>query len=94
MRYIREAFGDRVEIGAADSGMHLVMYLPADIHDRDVAIETERRGVATLALSDYYYAEPRRNGLVLGFGNADIEQIRNGVSILRSVIGDAVSASR
>jgi GntR family transcriptional regulator/MocR family aminotransferase len=81
----RELVG-RAHIEAADSGMHVVAYLHGETDDRAVSSEAARRGIETLPLSRYYYDAPARQGLILGFGCATREQIRDGVAGLKQVL--------
>jgi GntR family transcriptional regulator/MocR family aminotransferase len=60
------------ELGVAPvgdaAGLHLAMFLPRGLRDRDVAVRASASGVQVSRLSASYLGPPRQ-GLVLGFGN-------------------------
>lgn len=73
---LRARFGDDCEILGGQAGLHVVLRLPDGVSDTALAEEAKRQGVVTRALSDYY-ANPgaKGNGLVLGYGMAEAQQI-------------------
>ncbi|MFW6079247.1 MAG: PLP-dependent aminotransferase family protein [Gemmatimonadota bacterium] len=71
--------------GAA--GLHLTALLPDGVDDRRAESCAAERGIDAPALSRHYLgAEHRSSGLVLGFGVAGEEDLREGVRVLRRVL--------
>lgn len=76
---LREAFGPCVELSGGEAGLHLVMWLPHEIRDREVATRAAELGLGVRALGDYARAPMSCNGLVLGYGNLEEGMISEGV---------------
>ncbi|BAL24769.1 PLP-dependent aminotransferase family protein [Azoarcus sp. KH32C] len=68
---LREAFGPRVELSGGEAGLHLVMWLPPEIRDIEVAKRAAKLGLGVRALQSYARAPMTCNGLVLGYGNLE-----------------------
>ncbi len=78
--------GTSIEIITAKAGMHLVARLPAAVDDLKIAQRASREGIAVMPFSVCYQDKPRRGGLVLGYGGADRQQIREGIRKLAHVL--------
>lgn len=83
--------GDRLEVGPADAGMHLIAWRGARwrgaFSDRAIAARAARAGVAVAPLSRYYAGiEGRRAGLVMGYAAASPGAIRAAVRRLGDVL--------
>ncbi len=76
---------ETVRLQATHSGFHTVAFLPPEIDARNVVDEAAARGVILAPLSRYCLAPIRHNGLVLGFGSAPPEELRQGIEILRTL---------
>jgi GntR family transcriptional regulator/MocR family aminotransferase len=68
------------------AGMHLVVPLPPDADDREVALRAARRGISVIPLSSCYAGRRARPGLVLGYGSTHIKDIPDAVRRLRAVL--------
>jgi len=90
VREVREEIPGSLKLRPRNAGLHMVGYLPPDIHDQDVVREALSRGVEVSALSLHYAGSTARNGLLMGFASVDEEGIRRGVLRLR----DAIQAAR
>ena len=66
---LKEAFGPCVELSGGEAGLHLVMWLPETICDKEVAKCALEMGLGVRALGSYTRAPMTCNGLVLGYGN-------------------------
>ena len=66
---LKEAFGPSVALSGGEAGLHLVMWLPAEVGDSEVVARAAALGLGVRALSSYTRAPMRCNGLVLGYGN-------------------------
>lgn len=84
---LEEAFGERVALSGGEAGLHLVMWLPAEIDDRAVAERAARLGLGARALSAYARPPTRCNGLVLGYGNLDENAVAGAVARLKQAVG-------
>ena len=80
---IGKHMGDRLEVIGAEAGMQLTALLPRGIDDVAVARKAAQKGVSARPLSTCYLNPPERGGLILGYGGADVEEIREGVKKLK-----------
>jgi len=83
---IRDEFGDELQIHGAEAGMHITVTLPEGFDDVEIARRAARDRVWLWPLSPSYLGKKKRQGLVLGFGSAPIEQIPRAVGALRAAI--------
>lgn len=83
---LKEAFGPSVELSGGEAGLHLVMWLPLEIPDKDVAARAEALGLGVRALSSYTKAPMICNGLVLGYGNLEEKIVSEGVRRLAQAV--------
>lgn len=81
---LRAQLGSSLEVVGADAGMHLVALLPAGVDDVAISRRAAREGIAALPLSTCYVGSSQRGGLVLGYGGANLRQIRDGVRRLKT----------
>jgi len=63
--------GGMLAVHNADAGLHVATLLPDGVDDLEVARRMAARGLAAIPLSTCYAREPRRSGLLLGFGGSD-----------------------
>lgn len=77
---------DRLEIVAADTGMHLVALLPPGTDDVAVSSAAARKGVSVRPLSLCCLKPPPRGGLIFGYGGASVPQINVGIRALKTVL--------
>ena len=78
-----------LDIKPAETGLHVVGWLPAKISDEQVAQALFKKGVEAHALSKFYLGDGlgARNGLVLGYAGLQPEEIWRGVKIMAEVLG-------
>ena len=94
---VARELGERVRVGPTDAGIHACLHLPLTLPDHVVAAALARRGVEVEALSTLC-SLPRghhgwcHNGLVLGYGGNDEEEIARGVTLIAQVL-DAMPAA-
>ena len=79
---------ERLEIVAADTGMHLAALLPPGSDDLAVSSAAARKGVSVRPLSLCYLEPTARGGLIFGYGGASVPQINAGVRDLASVLSN------
>ncbi len=73
-----------LELPPADSGMHLVGWLPEGIDDGIAYRSAAEYAVEVPPLSAYYMKPPSRGGLLLGYTGVDEQEIQDGVHRLAS----------
>jgi GntR family transcriptional regulator/MocR family aminotransferase len=83
---VHRELSDRAYIEAADSGLHVVLFLSEGIDDVAVCKEAARQGVTVMPLSICYEGGPIRRGLILGFGGTNFAQIRSGTFALKRAL--------
>ncbi|WP_199097003.1 PLP-dependent aminotransferase family protein [Dyella sp. ASV21] len=71
--------GGRLAVVGADAGMQVAGLLPPGVDDVAVSRAAAQRGVSVRPLSQCYLKPPQRGGLILGYGGASLEEIREGV---------------
>ena len=83
---LQEAFGPGAQLSGGEAGLHLVMSLPERIADGGVAERASRIGLGVRALSAYARPPVHCNGLVLGYGNLDEDNVAEAVRRLKAVV--------
>jgi GntR family transcriptional regulator/MocR family aminotransferase len=73
------------------AGMHVVVALDRDT-TRLVVERAAERGVLLAALEEWYAGPPRVHGLVLGYGNATLAQVKAGCSLVGELIHERRAA--
>lgn len=71
---------------AVRSGLNICTTLPPGLADQALLPALAARGIAPLALSAHEWQQPRRNGLVLGFGADDETQIGEAVAHIAQLV--------
>jgi GntR family transcriptional regulator/MocR family aminotransferase len=88
VKAIHMQLGNMLEVVGADAGMHLAALLPPGTSDVAISRSAGDQGIAVMPLSTCYLAPPPRGGLILGYGGANVHQIRDGVRKLKvSLVG-------
>lgn len=88
---LRTTLGPEFKILGDQAGMHLVVELPDERSDLEVARVAAEVGLLVMPLSTAYSARPARQGLVLGYGAVAIPDLRAGVRLLSTVLRKARS---
>ena len=83
---IQATIGTQMRIISADAGMHLVGLLPTGMDDAVVARKAAEKGLSVTPLSACYLEPPARGGLILGYGDADRQEIESGVRRLKEIL--------
>ena len=86
LRQVARAWGEAVRLGPSATGLHLVALLPGGSDDRRIARAAPVGGMAVAPLSEYYRTGRRRPGLLLSFGGATPERIRQTVDALAPLV--------
>lgn len=77
---------DKFEVIGAAAGLHLAGFLPSGTNDIDVSNKAAQMKFSVMPLSPCYLGGPAKSGLVLGYGSANVEEIRDAVRKLKSCI--------
>jgi GntR family transcriptional regulator/MocR family aminotransferase len=83
---LQRGFGDVCTIVGAEAGMHVTVLIRGVMRDRDVAAKARREGLQLSPLSLSYAGTETQQGFVLGFGNASVDQIAEGVHRLKKCL--------
>ena len=83
---IRKKLGADFEVATANAGTYLVLLLPKGFRDTAIAGKAAQVDISTVPLSNCYQEEPRKQGLILGYGGVNRKQIRDGVSKLAAIL--------
>jgi GntR family transcriptional regulator/MocR family aminotransferase len=75
-----------IEVAPAETGMHLVGWLPKNINDRAASEKAARYGVEAAPVSAYSASVLPRGGLVLGYTGVNSRQIKDGVKRLAKAL--------
>ena len=81
---VGEHFAGRATAGAADAGIHVLLWLHdiAARHLRTHLTRAEQLGVRAYSVASCYMTPPRTAGLVLGYAGLGEKQIRDGIALL------------
>ena len=80
------------EVTGAEAGLHLTLTLPGLESDYDIAVRAASQNLWVWPLSAAYTGGAARNGLILGFGSTQAEDIPAAVRKLRRVLFNAGSS--
>ncbi len=83
---LRAEFGDSLEIHGTEAGMHLAVTLPDSFNDRDIATRAAAEKLWMWPLSPCWSNGHSRQGLILGFGNTDEDNMLPAVKHLRRIL--------
>lgn len=75
-----------------DAGLHAYLELRADLDPHRIAAAARGLGVVVTTLDAYYFGQPDRNGLLLGYGGLSPREVERGAHILAQVIRETASA--
>ncbi len=70
---------DKLEPIGTDAGMQLTALLAPGVDDVAISIATAKIGVSARPLSISYLQPPPRGGLILGYSNVNVHELREGV---------------
>jgi GntR family transcriptional regulator/MocR family aminotransferase len=82
-----------LEVPAAESGMHLIGWLPEGVSDQAASRQAAQEGVVAQPLSPYGLTPQLRGGLLLGYAALAPRQIREGVRLLATALRLVASKS-
>jgi GntR family transcriptional regulator/MocR family aminotransferase len=84
---LQHAFGGRLRLVGAASGLHLVADLGLDAdQERRVVRAARRRGLGLYAQGAFSHGDQAHRGLVLGFGRLEPDALRHAVAELAAVV--------
>jgi GntR family transcriptional regulator/MocR family aminotransferase len=80
-----------LDVEPAETGMHLLGWLPEGSDDQEVARLLERQQVFARPLSNFFLEAPTRHALLLGYAAVPIPAIQEGVRRLTTALAAVVS---
>ncbi|MBV8215964.1 MAG: PLP-dependent aminotransferase family protein, partial [Verrucomicrobia bacterium] len=83
---IQKRLGPTFEVVTANAGTYLVMLLPKAFRDTVVAEKAAQSDISTVPLSICYQEDPRKQGLILGYGGVNRKQIQDGMTKLAAIL--------
>ena len=86
VKAINARMGKRLEVIGSEAGMHLVALLPRGTDDSTIARKAAKRGISAMPLSSCYLRRPARNGLILGYGGTNAQQIDEAMDELARIV--------
>ncbi|MFM0229872.1 MocR-like pyridoxine biosynthesis transcription factor PdxR [Paraburkholderia sediminicola] len=89
---LRERLGDILDIREADSGMHVVAFLPVGVSDTELCADLAAGGIIVRPLSPYYMSQPARSGIILGFAAVPVSGVQSAVTRMEIVIKGHIAA--
>lgn len=78
--------GGTLQVVGSEAGMHLVALLPRGVNDAAISRKAAERGISAMPLSSCYLRLAKRKGLILGFGATNAQQIKQAVSVLKTIV--------
>jgi GntR family transcriptional regulator / MocR family aminotransferase len=78
----------QLEPSGIAAGLHLVAWLPEDLREEAVVEAARSRGLAIAGVAPYRLRDSAQGGLVFGYSNLSLTQIRRGVRLLEQAIAD------
>ncbi len=90
---LQQEFGPSLEILGAEAGLHLVIKLPPEICDVELAERAAREKLWLWPLSRTYFGPPTQ-GIILGFGSTPDRLIPDAVHRLKMLISELQAASQ
>ncbi len=91
---IRDAMPELLEVAPEGAGMYLTGWLREGINDAAAARAADAAGVTVIPLSRCFIGPARRDGLVLGYGPYDANQIRTAVASLARALRGITAGGR
>ncbi|MGH8318244.1 MAG: PLP-dependent aminotransferase family protein [Steroidobacteraceae bacterium] len=88
---IRERAGGVLEVTGDEGALYLVVLLPSGVDDVELANRTARVTSPVLPLSGCYMGPPERGGLIIGYSNIDMREVRSMVDALKSIVERSLS---
>ncbi|WP_158498555.1 MocR-like pyridoxine biosynthesis transcription factor PdxR, partial [Zymomonas mobilis] len=88
---LHQVVGSALTFTAADTGMHLIAFLPDNVSDLAFCDLAREYGISLRPLSIYYLSDRPKQGLIMGFAAIPVARIRWGVKQLRKVVDQMLS---
>lgn len=87
---LQSVLGDALSLSPIQTGLHLVIHLPASIDDVALAEACAREGIGVRPLSNYYIAMPVARGLVVGYAYVREDRIESRGKVLGRLVKKAL----
>ncbi len=86
VKEIERELGSSCSIVGGEAGLHLTILIDGGIRDREIAAKAADKQLWLSALSLSYAGDAKRQGFVLGFGNARASDIPGAVRLLKKLL--------
>lgn len=83
-----------LEIQSPEAGIHCIAWLPDGVDDFALVRRAHEQSLNLWSLSKFSMKPPVRKGLVLGYGEYSVEEIREGIGRLAAVMGSLSSFAK
>ncbi len=83
---LQPCLGEHAQITGAEQGLHLCLRLPSTVDDKALAQRIGKTGLIVRALSAYCLQRQDAKGLVIGYGYAPLEEIKQHGPILAKAL--------
>jgi GntR family transcriptional regulator / MocR family aminotransferase len=83
---LKTEFDDSLPVIGSDAGLHLVVTIPRQLSDQEIALRAVESKLWLYPLSAHYLGKRRAQGFVLGYGSAGLPEIRAGVRRLHQLL--------
>jgi GntR family transcriptional regulator / MocR family aminotransferase len=87
VNFLKEQLGEWLEPIASSYGMHIAAEWNGCADLDDIAQALLRSNVKIHTWRRYYLGPQKKNGLIFGYGAADLPELSNGLAALRKVLG-------
>jgi len=83
---VTEHFGSRVEVTGDGAGAHIVLWPAKKISEESLVAAAASRGVGVYGIGRYFFKQPSRPGIILGYPRLRDAEIREGVRRLAELL--------
>jgi GntR family transcriptional regulator/MocR family aminotransferase len=91
LRALQPCLGTQAKITGAEQGLHLCIRMPETVDDKVLSLRLGEMGLTVRPLSAYCLARKDAKGLVVGYGYAPLEAIRQHGPVLGQIISAALA---
>ncbi len=83
---LEKELGDVIKVKTSDAGMHLIVWLPEDFNDVEIAKKAKENDLLVYPVSEYVLKFRQKPGLLLGYTAFDKAKLKTGVQKLKKIL--------
>lgn len=85
---LEQILGDQITIQGTDAGIHLLAWLNniPQSEEQALLVRAQHKGLGIYSVSPLYAQFPDTTGILLGYGNTSLKQIKTGINMLSEII--------